>query len=101
MRPRPEQSIEVRISDDRDPDVLRTEANRAIPFAQDRENDFDLRFAPGALACRRGQVRSVRNGRLDHEPRPAHSQPVDAHVIFGMRGLKSHDVTSRTDRLPV
>ena len=101
MRPRPEPSIEVAISDDRNPDILRTEAYRAIPLAQDRENDLDLRFAPGVLALRGGELRSVGDGRLDHEPCPAHAQPVDAHVVFGVRGLKSHDVTSRTGPLSV
>jgi hypothetical protein len=93
MRPRPEQAVEVTIPDDRNPDGLRTEANRPIPFAQDRENDFDLRSTPDTISLRGGELRSVRDGRLDHEPRPAHAQPVDAHFVFGVRGLKAHEVS--------
>ena len=91
MRPRPEQAVQVTISDDSNPHVFRTEAHSAIPFAQDRENDFDLCFAPGVLSLGGGELRTVGDGRLDHEPCPAQAQPVDAHFIFGVRGLKAHE----------
>jgi hypothetical protein len=96
MRPRPEQAFEVTIPKDGDADGLRTEANPAIPFAENREDDFDLRLGPDALALRWGQLRSVGYGGLDDESGPAQLEPVDAHAVFGVGGLIAHDVTSRT-----
>jgi hypothetical protein len=82
MGPRPEQAVEVTIPKDGDADGLRAEANPAIPFAENRENDFDLRLRADALALRRGQLRSVRHGGLATN-RPAQLEAVHAHAVFG------------------
>jgi hypothetical protein len=96
MRPGPEQALEVTIPEDGDADVLRTEANAAIPFAENREDDFDLRLGSDARTLRRGQLRSVRDGGLDDESGAAQLETVDAHAVFGVGGLIAHGVTSRT-----
>jgi hypothetical protein len=95
MRPRPEQAVEVTIPKDGDADRLRAEANPAIPFAENREDDFDLRLGSDALALRRGHLRSVRDRRLDDESGPGQHKPVDAHAVIGVGRLIGHDGTSR------
>jgi hypothetical protein len=94
--PGSEQAVEVMIPDDGDADVLRAEANPAVPFAENRENDLDLRFGPNARTLRRGQLRSVRDGGLDDESGAAQLDAVDPHAVFGVGGSIAHGVTSRT-----
>jgi len=101
MRPPPKETVELTISPYPNSHGPHTEADRTIPFADNREQGLHLRCVRDALALGSGQLRSIRDGGLDDELSPAQDDAIDIQIVSGTEGLVAHEVASASDDLEI
>jgi hypothetical protein len=101
MRPPPKETVEGTIPHYRDTHGLRAEADRTLPFADDREQGLHLCPAREALTLGSGQMRSIRDRSLNDELGLAHEHAVDTQLVSGMGRSVAHEVTSFSDDLEI